>query len=297
MKKHYLHLLTLVFFISSFANSLVWAQDTQNLTNPASDLKITLPLHEGSVKFIAFGDTGRGNKQQNELGQLMFKYHQSVPYDFVIMVGDNIYGTDKAEDMKKKFEDPYKPLLNAEVKFYAALGNHDDSNQRFYEFFNMKGEEYYRFTKGDVSFYALNSNYMDARQLKWMQDEFAKDPNKWRIAFFHHPLYSSGARRGPTEDLRDILEPVLLNNGFDVVFFGHDHFYERIKPQKGIYYFLTGAGGQISKDLKKNSPITDKGYDQDLSFTLLEIDKDEMYFQTITRTGETIDSGMIKRRD
>jgi predicted phosphodiesterase len=225
----------------------------------------------------------------------MVNYHQIFPFEFVILVGDNIYGSDKAEDMKKKFENVYKTLLNNGVKFYASLGNHDASNQRFYEFFNMKGEEYYRFTKGAVSFYSLNSNYMDERQLKWMENEFVKDENQWRIAFFHHPLYSSGGRRGPSEDLRDILEPVLIRNGFDVVFFGHDHFYERIKPQKGIYYFLTGAGGKISKDLKKNSPITDKGYDADLSFTLIEIDKDEMHFQTITRTGQTVDSGVIKR--
>ena len=61
-----------------------------------------------------------------------------------------------AKDMKTKFEDAYKPILDKGVKFYATLGNHDASNQRFYEYFNMKGEEYYRFEKGGVSFYSLN---------------------------------------------------------------------------------------------------------------------------------------------
>ena len=122
------------------STELAQAKVTQK-TN--SSLPLTLPLREGSVRFLAIGDTGRGNREQNELAQVMFKYRQVFPYEFVIMTGDNIYYQEKAEDMKTKFENVYKPLLNEGVKFYATLGNHDESNQRFYEFFNMNGEEYF----------------------------------------------------------------------------------------------------------------------------------------------------------
>jgi Calcineurin-like phosphoesterase len=265
-------------------------------TNPS--LPITLPLKKDSVKFLAIGDTGRGNKEQNELAQVMYKYRQAFPYEFVIMTGDNIYYQEKAEDMKTKFENVYKPLLNDGVKFYATLGNHDESNQRFYEHFNMNGEEFFKFKKGDVSFYSLNSNYMDKRQLKWIEDEFAKDTAKWQIAFFHHPPYSSGKRHGSEDELREVVEPLLLKSGIDAVFAGHEHFYERIKPQKGIYYFITGAGGKIRKgDIKKKSPLTEKGFDTDLSFMLVEITEDEMHFQVISRASATVDSGVIKRRN
>ena len=54
------------------------------------------------------------------------------------MVGDNIYGSERPQDFQKKFELPYKPLLDAGVTFYAALGNHDDPNQRFYKPFSMR---------------------------------------------------------------------------------------------------------------------------------------------------------------
>ena len=79
---------------------------------------------------------------------------QTFPFEFALMLGDNMYGSEKAADYKKKFEDIYRPLLDQKVKFYASLGNHDESNQRFYEFFNMDGQEYYRFSKGNVSFYS-----------------------------------------------------------------------------------------------------------------------------------------------
>lgn len=300
MKRIYNFLLILILALYGSSFTAVFAQTaaTQATQKSAASLPLTLPLKENSLRFLAIGDTGRGNKEQNELAKVMFDYRTVYPFEFVILMGDNIYYQEKAEDMKTKFEDVYRPLLNDGVKFYATLGNHDESNQRFYEPFNMNKQEYYRFEKGGVSFYSLNSNYMDKRQLDWLTDELTKDTAKWKIAFFHHPPYSSGKRHGSDEKLRKVVEPLFLSHGIDVVFTGHEHFYERIKPQQGIYYFVTGAGGEVrKKDIKKNSPLTEKGYDADLSFMLIEIWKDEMHFQVITRTGATIDSGVIKRRN
>jgi len=89
----------------------------------------------------------------------------------VIMLGDNIYGSKSPSELQKKFEIPYKPLLDAGVQFYAALGNHDDTNERFYKFFNMNGQQYYSFKKGNVQFFVLDSNYMDPKQLAWLEKE------------------------------------------------------------------------------------------------------------------------------
>jgi hypothetical protein len=261
-------------------------------TGPA----LTLPNKQGSLKMLVFGDAGRGNKEQYELGKVMLDYYRVFQYDTALMTGDNIYGADTAADMKLKFEDVYKPLLDQGVKFYASLGNHDAPTQRNYVHFNMNGKEYYRLERGNVAMYALNSNYFDKPQLDWMITELANDTNRWKIAFFHHPPYSSGGRHGSDKDIRGIVHPLFVKHGVDVVFTGHDHFYERVKPQDGIHYFVAGAGGKIRKgDLKERSPITAKGFDSDLSFMLVEIVGDEMHFQVISRTGATVDSGVINR--
>ncbi|HEY8561596.1 MAG TPA: metallophosphoesterase [Pyrinomonadaceae bacterium] len=295
MKRIYYFLSVFILFIFSAAPPAVPAQKAAPQPTPAIAPSLTLPMREGSVKFMAVGDTGRGNRVQNELAQVMFQYHKLFPFEFVLLMGDNIYYQESAEDMKTKFENVYRPLLDGGVKFYASLGNHDESNQRFYAPFNMNGEEYYRIEKGGVAFYALNSTYMDKRQLTWFENELAKDAAKWKIAFFHHPPYSSGKRHGSEDDIRVALEPLFLKYGVDVVFTGHEHFYERVKPQKGIYYFITGAGGEVRKNgVKKNSPLTEKAFDTDLSFMLLEIAGDEMHFQVISRTGATVDSGVVK---
>ncbi|HYN84390.1 MAG TPA: metallophosphoesterase [Pyrinomonadaceae bacterium] len=257
-------------------------------------VSLTLPSKKDSLRFAVIGDTGTGTEKQHELADVMHNYHAAFPFEFVLLLGDNMYGGEKAEDFKVKFENVYKPLLNDKVKFYAALGNHDESNQRFYELFNMNGEEYYRFEKGGVAFYALNSNYMDKRQLKWLEDQLAKDTSRWKIAFFHHPPYSSGGKHGSSTGLREVVEPVFVKYGVNVVLAGHEHFYERVKPQKGVYYFISGAGGKLRKgDVKDDSGLTEKAYDEDMSFMLFEAAGDELHFQVVSRTGQTVDSGLI----
>jgi hypothetical protein len=264
--------------------------------NPAtrSPVTLTLPNKEGTVRFLVIGDTGTGSDKQLEVAQMMRRYRQAFPFEFVLMMGDNMYGSEKAIDYKEKFENIYRPLLDQKVKFYAALGNHDEANQRFYEHFNMEGQEYYRFKKGNVSFYALNSNYMDKKQVDWLQGKLATDTSTWKIAYFHHPPYSSGGKHGSDTKLRQIVEPLFMRYGVNVVFAGHEHFYERIKPQKGIYYFISGAGGKLRKgDVKKSSPLTAKAFDRDMSFMLIEVDGEQMHFQVVSRTGETVDSGIV----
>jgi hypothetical protein len=299
MKRHFASalIIAVLIFGGLTENALGQNSSSKNIkesTAKGAPVKLLLPMKEGSVRFAAIGDTGTGTEKQQELADVLNNYRQVFPFEFILMMGDNMYGAEKAEDFRAKFENIYKKLLDDKVKFYATLGNHDESNQRFYENFNMNGEEYYRFKKGNVAFYSLNSNYMDKRQLKWLEEQLAKDTSEWKIAFFHHPPYSSGGKHGSDTQLREVIEPVLVKYGVNVVFAGHEHFYERVKPQKGIYYFISGAGGKLrSGDVKKGSPLTEKAYDKDMSFMLLEVVKDQMHFQVISRTGETVDSGVL----
>lgn len=261
---------------------------------PTNGVSITLPLKDNSVKFVLIGDTGTGTEKQHQLAKVLLASRTTFPYEFVLLVGDNLYGGEKPSDYKAKFEDVYRPIIDQKVKFYAALGNHDEPAQRFYEHFNMNGKEYYRFTKGNTSFYALNSNYMDKKQLEWLQSELAKDTSEWKIAFFHHPPYSSGGAHGSDTQLREVVEPIFVKYRVNAVLAGHEHFYERIKPQKGIFYFISGAGGKLrSGDVKDRSPLTAKAFDEDMSFMLVEIDGKYMHFQTISRLGKTVDSGVL----
>lgn len=263
----------------------------------AMGVRVSLPRKEGSVRFAVMGDTGTGSKQQYQVGDTMLRSWAQFPFEFVLLLGDNMYGGEAPTDFVKKFSDAYKPLLDAKVKFYATLGNHDLSLQANYVNFNMNGKEYYRFKKGNVAFYSLNSNYMDAKQIKWLESELSTDTSEWKICFFHHPPYSSAKAHGSDKQLREVVEPIFVKYGVNVVLTGHDHVYERIKPQKGIYYFVSGAGGKLRRgDIDNRSPLTEKAFDEDMHFMLFEVNGDQMYFQAISRTGETVDAGVIARQ-
>jgi 3',5'-cyclic AMP phosphodiesterase CpdA len=179
------------------------------------------------------------------------------------------------------------------VPFYASLGNHDDPTQRYYKPFNMNGERFYSFTKGDARFFALDSNYMDQAQLKWLEDQLAKSNDRWKIAYFHHPLYSSGGQHGSDTDLRKRIEPLFIKYGVDIVLAGHEHFYERIKPQNGIAYFIVGGAATLRRGDIRKTALTALGFDADFTFMLAELGKDAMQFQVLSRTGKTIDSGTV----
>jgi 3',5'-cyclic AMP phosphodiesterase CpdA len=261
---------------------------------PAND--IALPLKEGSLRFAVIGDSGTGGSSQLAVAKKLAEARGKFPYTFVIMLGDNLYGPDEPGMYNRAFQDPYAPLLQQGVTFHAALGNHDSPNQRFYKHFNMGGERYYSFKPmNGFRFFALDSNYMSKEQIAWLEKELAASASDWKIAFFHHPLYSSGATHGSAVELRQIVEPIFVKYGLNVVFSGHEHFYERIKPQKGIYYFTSGGAAKLRKGDIKRSPLTARGFDRDYHFMLVEIAGDEMYFQTISLPGSVVDSGVITR--
>jgi Calcineurin-like phosphoesterase len=266
---------------------------------PQAPGHVALPNQSDSLHFAVIGDNGNGSKAEYEIGEQLASWHARFPFPIVLMMGDNIYGSDRPQDFVQKFEAPYKALLDRGVKFYATLGNHDSREQRFYKYFNMDGKLYYTFKapKEDVRFFVLETTYMDPDQTKWIEDELKKANEKWKIVFFHHPLYSSARTHGSQLKLREALEPLFVEHNVSLVLNGHDHTYERIKPQKGINYFVEGASGQLrSGDLRKGSPLTAFGNDTDQSFILMEIDGDNLTFNAINRAGAVIDSGVLTRR-
>jgi predicted phosphodiesterase len=263
---------------------------------------LALPNRAGSVKWAVIGDSGRGPGPQYEIAQQMIAWRETFEYDLVLMLGDNVYDRHTPEDYAAKFEVPYKPLLDAGVTFQAAIGNHDDPAQIHYEKFNMGGQRYYTFRRfelalrsGGVRFFALDSRSLDPEQLEWLRTGLTESRSRWKIIFFHHPIYTSGRYASGARSLRAALEPVLVEGDADVVLAGHEHFYERMHPQRGILYFISGAAGSLRPGDIRATDLTARGFDTDYSFMLMEAAGDELYFQAIARDGRTIDAGVVTK--
>ena len=266
---------------------------------------LALPLKDGSIRFAVIGDSGRGDPPQYAVAAQMVAWRARFPFAFVLMLGDNIYDRHTPQDYIDKFEAPYAALLEAGVTFHASIGNHDDDAQVFYSKFNMGGNRYHTFRKSErrlealtgaaVRFLVLDSRSMDPKQLEWLRSELAASGSNWKIVYFHHPLYTSGRYQSSARALRIAVEPILTAGGVQVVFAGHEHFYERTHPQNGIVYFVSGAAGSLRRGDIHRSPLTAKGFDDDYHFMLVEVSGDELFFQAISRDGATVDAGVITR--
>ena len=253
------------------------------------------------IRFAVIGDWGTGDKHQIGIARQMFASHQRAPFDFVISAGDNIYPNGSGRYFGKGFEQPFDSLLKDRVKFYAVLGNHDvhegRQDQCQYPLFNMGGQNYYKIERGNglVEFFMLDSNDFGATQSNWLESSLRNSKAKWKIAVFHHPIYSSGGH-GSATGLRKRLEPLFTRYGVNVAFSGHDHIYERTKPQQGIQYFVSGAGGKVRRgDVDRGSGLTAASFDDDNHFMVIEIGENQVRFEAISETGVVVDNGFVKQ--
>jgi hypothetical protein len=272
---------------------------------PPVDESLALPNRPDSIKFAAIGDAGRGDRAQHEVAAQMDAFREVFDYDFVVMLGDNVYDGGTPEDYRNKFERPYKVLLDDDVEFYAAIGNHDAANQPSYAPFNMGGRRYYTFradrsmlarlTDTDAQFFMIDTEVLDRPQLAWLDRELGRSDAPWKIAVFHRPIYTSGRYAKPARIFRAALEPVFLRHGVSIGLSGHEHFYQRTTPQQGITYFISGGAGSLRRgDIRRQSLVA-SGFDIDQHFMLFEITRGELFFQAISRTGHSVDAGSIKR--
>src|SRR5262245_55282721 len=163
------------------------------------------------VRFAILGDWGTGDSDESGIAAEMVSAYQRTPYDFIIAAGDNIYPNGSPRHFRKNFEQPFSRLLDERLKFYAVLGNHDVEQGRHeqcdYPLFNMTGRCYYTLRQGDglVEFFMLDSTDFDGAQASWLERELQSSQAKWKIAVFHHPIYSSGKTHGSAKGLRKVL--------------------------------------------------------------------------------------------
>src|SRR5258705_6979767 len=240
-----------------------------SVEGPAPSSVEGLPARSDSLKFAVIGDNGNGDKTEYDVGQQMAVSRAKFPFDMVLMLGDNMYGRQDPQDFVTKFERPYAALLQAGVLFYASLGNHDNQNNRFYKGFNMGGERYFSYVKKNVRFFVLDSNVLDPQQRSWLDETLGRARQDRRIRSSHNPLYSDAGRHGADVSRRVTLEPLLVKHGVNGASSWPDPIYERIKPQKGIAYFVARSGGDPRRGDTHPSGMTAAPFDQDNAFMLV----------------------------
>jgi acid phosphatase type 7 len=255
----------------------------------------TAPAADSSepVRFLAFGDSGGGGSDQYALLQQM----HTVPFELILHTGDVAYDDGSLGQYEENVFGVYAELFRS-IPFFPAAGNHDYRTQSaapFRDVFNLpgtSGEKWYSYDWGRVHFVALDTEADYRAQAAWLDEDLAATQLPWKVIYMHRPPYSSG-EHGSDASLRKILAPILKRHGVQLVLAGHDHDYERMLPQDGTAYIVTGGGGIGTRSVGSS---TFTAFSEDvIHFVYGEATEDEMVLHAIDATGREFDSMVIPR--
>jgi hypothetical protein len=296
----------LVFFVYP------WARWTEDFFPGAAPEEILEPnaweVSDTTITFAVLGDNGSGGRNAMDVARQMAATYAETPYGLVVLLGDISYYGSILSRYEDVFGKPYRPLIEANVDFELAIGNHEiqenpspDALQEVADKLRQLGlpNTYYTATHGPIDLFIIDSSLplagvADAGdQLAWLEQELAASDAAWQVVAVHHPLYSSGTKREPDPRMRRALEPLFIEHGVDIVFMGHDHFYERTKPQSGVTYVLSGGGSKISG--VGFSDFTAVAAEK-LQFMLVEVDGETMTVRAIDQNGVVFDEFTISPR-
>jgi tartrate-resistant acid phosphatase type 5 len=272
------------------------------------------PPSTGALRFVAVGDTGKGNDSQKAVADAIAAKCAKDGCDFVQLLGDNIYdsGVSSTTDPQwtTKFETPYGGVM---LPFYAVLGNHDyGGNGTGNEFgkgqfqvdytaksmkWKMPGNTWGRNQKG-VDMFGLDTNLiMYSRDIDKQKSAFnawlAAAKGTWKLAFGHHPYLSNGphGNAGTYEGfpfipitsgstVKDFFDSTVCGK-IDVYICGHDHSRQWISTTcKGTELVVSG-GGAATTELKGKNPTYFQANTLGFFYVIIEGNK---------FTGEWIDS-------
>lgn len=252
---------------------------------------IEQPIFEKPIVVIAAGDTTCDyisdepyECQDHEVVQLAKKEKP----EYVLLLGDLQYGGGTLEQYLEFFAKTWGTFSE---KLKPTLGNHEYETlnaQGYFDFF-PDVERFYSFDENSWHFIALDSNFINQEQLDWLATDLEKNTKPCILAFWHHPLYSSGYH-GANPNVQPIWN-LLARNNATLVLNGHDHHYERFAKQNGIREFIVGTGGRSLYPyvaIENNSEVRTSDH---FGFLKLELLKNSYKWNFITTDKEVIDKG------
>ena len=260
------------------------------------------------LRFVVFGDSGTGEPAQVAIARAI-RNESRLP-DLVLILGDVVYPPFDAQSWDAKFFAPYASLLPS-VPFYALLGNHDYEllgGRPFLEVFSLPRngppglvpETSYLLERAGSQLVVHDTNLSPAmlRQhaLPW-HAQLARASASFRLVFEHHTLYSSGpnADAAPLPELRALLAPLYTASGVDVVFGGHEHFYERTRPIGGVVYVTSGAGGAALYPRTTTNPWSAAFVNDRHGYTYVELGRRSLKLRQMDVEGAALDSMTLTR--
>lgn len=254
-------------------------------------------VDEPVARLAITGDTGMRNDAVEVTAKQMQleSEREGEPYDALVILGDMIYPDGNADLTDASITEPFARILEDAV-LVPVLGNHDVQSGEGREIMDRLGRDtdWYVQKVGPVRLIVLDSNRVgNKEQMTWLRGVPAdKQPaDTWTIAVMHHPAYSAG-EHGSSMNVRRAWSPLLEEAGVPLVLAGHDHDYQRSKPQNGITYVISGGGSKLRDTGREDFTAVSASI---LHYLDLLVYDDRLEGRAIDHDGELIDSFTIRR--
>ena len=244
----------------------------------------------GTTPAVIYGDTRTGHDaHQAVVNQII-----STDPDVVFHVGDLVNDGTSSSDWNTF--DSITGTMRANALFYPALGNHENNADLYFSHFELpNNERYYSVDYDGCHYIILDSNFamsVGSDQYNWLVSDLSEHASaQFTAVLFHHPMYSSG-----TTDIKgwtSVLEQLFEDNGVDIIYQGHNHYYERLYKD-GIYYIVTGGGGAPFSAQGTPSAFSQK-FIQSYEFVKAVRNGSTLNLTAIDSSGNEIDSFSIDR--
>jgi tartrate-resistant acid phosphatase type 5 len=259
-------------------------------------------VHEADrVRLAAIGDYGVEGDEAADVAALVRRFDP----DAVLTLGDNNYPAGRESTLDDNVGRYYHDFIGGYMgrhgagsdtpRFFPSLGNHDWRTPEvapFRRYFSLPGiERYYDVRWGPVHLFALDSDTeepdgcaIDSVQAMWLEEKLATSPAPWRIVYFHHPPYSSGMH-GSSAHMRW----PFFQWGATLVLAGHDHTYERIETDGGVY-IVNGLGGHPNRyPFRSPIPESRMRFRDDHGAMRIDASYERLEVAFVTRAGKVID--------
>lgn len=284
-----------------------------------------------SLHFLAIGDWGREGKfLQKETADMMGKYAESNPANFIVSTGDNFYemGIKSVDDplVKSCFEDVYNSA-SLQIPWYITYGNHDYGYNAKAQLDLSKVNNRWKFNS---SYYSFDEELSDGtkiqflfvdtnpfiekykivsdqekewqnsaeqlikqdwnQQLKWLESSLKNCDADWKIVIGHHPVLSGGWH-GNAVEINNYFKPLFEKYGVQMYICGHEHDIQYLK-ENNVNYFISGAGSE----LRETNKISQSVFAQSInSFLSAKVFKDKAIMKFVSINGDVVFETEIKR--
>jgi predicted phosphodiesterase len=260
--------------------------NTQNTYASITEISINIVSISGSSNYYigAAGDWGSArNDNWEETVDLMI----NSKINLALGLGDYSYGS------VSEFEPVVDTLKAVGIPFKGVQGNHDSSS-----YAKLFGQPSMMdaFDAGQSRIILLNTRESYSANTQFLENQLKNTKQPWKIVAMHNPLYTSPSNHPEEKELAGRLQPLFDQYGVDLVIYGHNHNYERIKlPDKLTVFIQAGTGGESHYDIdgsRKGGGVEFQD-DNDYGFVKLTVNSNTLSGQFISHGGKILDSFSI----